>query len=127
MVSSSRTFLVAALFCQTLSIYTVPVELISRDIDADWKTTPFTDCMKGKCSAFPQGPCKQEDLLTCHGQSGKIKRSPVGIEVDADVSLAPRDVALTFTTDQDPTCESSSLPKNFMMVNDICAGAQGWC
>ena len=97
-------------------------------VDSDWTTTPFVTCMKQACPAYPDGVCSQDIVLNCHNSasgSSKEKRDTADVISSSANSLVLRDGGLT--GDANPDCSASSLPKNFMVVTDIRAGAHDWC
>lgn len=112
--------MVAAIFSQTAPVL--------AQVDSSWTTTPFVMCMQRACPAYPNGICQQIVVLDCHNKAkgGKVKRTTIDMVSSAEGSLEVRDLPV-FTTDPDPACDQTSLPKNFLVVTEVRAGAQAWC
>ena len=125
MVAYTRTMLLAAVLFSASPISASPVPdanlIVRDDVESDWTDSAFVTCMKKTYPNFPNGVKDPNAILNCKPSH---KRS---LPVSA-TDLNTRD--LPGLTLADPDCDDGAnglLPKNFMIVTDIRAGAQGWC
>lgn len=115
--------LLAVVFFSTSLVSASPVPdanlVVRDDVESDWTDSTFVTCMKKTYSNFPNGVNDPNAILNCKPSH---KRS---LPVSA-TDLNTRDLLAL----ADPDCDDGAdglLPKNFMVVTDIRAGAQGWC
>lgn len=126
MVAYTRTMLLAAVLFSASLISASPVpdaNIVVRDndVESDWTDSAFVTCMKKTYPNFPNGVNDPNTILNCKPSH---KRSLPVSATDLDT----RD--LTGLALADPDCDDGAngpLPKNFMIVTDIRAEAQGWC
>ena len=120
MVTYACIMMVVVIFSQTASVL--------AQVDSSGTTTPFVTCMQQACPAYPNGICQQTDVLNRHNKAkgSKAKRTTTDMVPSAEGSLEARDLPV-FTTDPDPKCDPTTLPKNVFVVTDVRAGAQAWC